>query len=140
MASSKNWVFNLYFNYRDEEGRKWAETKRDEGLAYTKKTIERMAQFSVIAKDEHMSSCLMLRGYVHLKSPCARDYVKKVLGKYSNCKMTSHNDIVNLLRFFAVDRNVTVTGELPSQNRRKKDDARWVMKMARDNTGDFLNG
>jgi hypothetical protein len=136
MALAKNWIFNLYFNYKDEEGRKWAETRRDEGLVYMKKTMERKSRFSVIAKDES-KSCLLLRGYMHLNSACKRDHVKKLLGKYSNCKMASSGDVVNLLKYFNIDKNVVVTGELPSQNQRKKDDARWVMRVVRDSTGDF---
>ena len=136
MALSKNWVFNLYFNYKDEEGRKWAETKRDESFIYMEKTMERISRFSVIAKDEN-GSCLLLRGYMHLKNPCTRGHVKKVLGKYSNCKMSALGDAVNLLKYFNVDKNVAVTGELPSQNRCKMHDARWVMRVVRDQTEDF---
>ena len=136
MTLAKNWIFNLYFNFKDEEGRKWAETKRDESLTYMKRMMDRMSRFSVIAKDEN-KSCLLLRGYMHLNNACTREYVKKVLGKYSNCKMTNYGDVINLLKYFKVDEDVAVTGELPSQNSRKKDDASWVMRVVRDESGDF---
>lgn len=136
MALTKNWIFNLYFNYKDEEGRKWAETKRGESLTYIKKTMERMSRFSVVARDEN-ESCLLLRGYMHLNNACTREYVKKVLGRYSNCKMTNYGDVVNLLKYFNIDKGATVTGELPSQNRRKKDDAGWVMRVVRCQGDDF---
>jgi len=125
MVLSKNWIFNLYFNFKDEKSRGWAERKRDDSLVYMKKTMERMARFSVIAKDEN-TTCLLLRGYTHLNNSCTREHVKKVLGKYSNCKMTNLGDVVALLKFFHIDRCITVTGELPSQNSRKRDDAGCV--------------
>jgi pyruvate dehydrogenase complex dehydrogenase (E1) component len=136
MALAKNWIFNLYFNYKDEASREWAKAKRDESLTHVKKTMERMSRFSVIAKDGN-GSCLMLRGYMHLNNPCTREYVKKVLGKYSSCSMTNSGDVVNLLKHFNVDKDMTVTGELPSQNSRKKDDANWVMKVVREHDFEF---
>lgn len=136
MVLSKNWIFNLYFNFKDEKSRGWAERKREESLIYMRKTMERMTQFSVITKDGN-TACLLLRGYMHLNNACMREHVKKVLGKYSNCKMTKMGDVVALLRFFYVDRYITLTGELPSQNSRKRDDARWVMRQTRDGSDDF---
>ena len=90
-----------------------------------------MSRFSVIAKNENKAnSCLLLlRGYINLNCACTRVHVKKLLGKYSNCKMTTHGDVVNLLKCFNVNKDVTVTGKLPSQNSRWRDDARWVMKV-----------
>ena len=102
--------------------------------------MERMAGFSVIARDGG-NMVLLLRGYMNLKSPVTRDYVKKILGKRSNCKMAAGGDVVNLLRYFNIDKGVTVTGELPCTGKRstgrKKDDANWVLKMARDLSDDF---
>lgn len=131
MTSSNNWIFILHFNYKDKKSRHQAEAKRDEGLIYMKKTMERMSCFSVIAKDEH-KSCLLLHGYMHLNNGCTRGHIKKVLGRHSNCKMTNYGDVVNLLKCFNIDKNMTVTGELPTQNSRKKDDANWVLKMGCD--------
>jgi hypothetical protein len=135
---SKNWVFNLYFNFKSAEGREQAETKRNEGLIYMKKILERMSCFSVIVRDEHESS-LLLRGYMHLNNPCTREYIKRVLGKYSNCRMTNLGDVVYLLKIFNIDKDISVTGELHS-NGRKKDDANWVLKMASDKGNDFERG
>jgi hypothetical protein len=112
MSLTKNWIFNLYFNCKDEGSRVWAETRRDECLAYMRQSMERMSRFSVIAKDE-TESCLLLRGYMNLNNPCTRAHVK--LGKRSNCKMATGGDIVNLLKYFNIDKTITVTGELPSQ-------------------------
>ena len=110
MTSAKNWIFNLYFNYKDEESRARAETRRCESLTYMKKTMERMLSFSVIAKDENKAnSCLLLGGYINLNCMGTRVHVKKLLGKYSNCKMTTHSDFVNLLKYFNGDEDVTVT-------------------------------
>ena len=104
MTLAKNWIFSLYFNYKDEESRAWAETRRCESLTYMKKTMERMSRFSVIAKDENKAnSCLLLRGYINLNCACTRVHVKKLLGKHSNCKMTAYSDVENLLKFFNVD-------------------------------------
>lgn len=91
-----------------------------------------MAKFPVVAKDENRTnSCLMLWGHMHLNNPCARVHVKKLLGKCSNCKMANCGDVVQLMIHFNVDDNATVTGELPSQNSRKKVDARWIVKAVR---------
>jgi hypothetical protein len=129
MELSKTFVFNLYFNCRDEEQRVWAETKREESLKYMRGTMERMSRFSVIAKDQK-DLVLLLRGYMHLKNPCTREYnIKRILGKYSNCKRATTGDIVNLLKYFNIDKDVTVTGELPSLNKGKRYDARWVLKI-----------
>jgi hypothetical protein len=106
-------------------------------LTYMRGTMERMSRFSVIAKDEN-KSCLLLRGYMNMNNACMRGHVKRLLGKYSNCNMATGGDIVNLLKYFNIDENnVTVTGELPSQNSRKRDDSRWVMKLAYDKGDDF---
>jgi hypothetical protein len=137
MELSKTWIFNLYFNCRDEEQRVWAEAKREATLTYMRGTMERMSRFSVIAKDRK-DSVLLLRGYMHLKNQVTRDYVKKILGKYSNCKRAGTSDVVNLLKYFNIDKEVAVTGELPSSlNKGKRDDARWILKMANDKGDDF---
>ncbi len=134
MSLSNKWVFNLYFNYKDDGGKYYAEKRREEALIYMNKTMERMACFSVIAKDEH-ERCLRLRGYLHLNNPCTRDYIKKVLGKFSNCKTACFSDVVYLLKYFNVDKDITVTGELASGP--KKDDANWVVRTSLNDADDF---
>ena len=44
--------------------------------------------------------------------------------------MSSYRDIVNLLKYFNIDRDVTVTVQLPSKNKGKKDNTKWVLKLA----------
>ena len=131
MTSAKGWIFNLYFNYKDEESRRLAEIKRDERLIYMRHTMERIARFSAIAKDEHKAnSCLILSGYMALKYPCTKAHIKKILGKYSNCTPSVYGCLVNLLKYFSIDKYLTVTGRLPSQGDCKTAlDARSVMRM-----------
>lgn len=116
MGTTKQYNFNLYFNHRgDKGGREWAERTRDGALAYLKRLFENKAKFSCIAKDENKrNSSLMLRGYVNLNSPCTQAYAKRLLGKFSSCKPSYFGDMVSLCRFVHVDRELTVTGKLPS--------------------------
>ena len=76
MILAKGWIFNLYFNYNDEETRRLAEIKRDESLIYMTHTMERVARFSAIVKDENKAnSCLILSGYMTLKNPCTKVHI-----------------------------------------------------------------
>jgi hypothetical protein len=121
--TTKQYIFSLYFNFKgkdDENGnklvreREWAEGKREDALIYLKRLFENKAQFSCTAKDEGRGgSCLMLRGYMNLNSPCTQTYARRLLGKYSSCKPSFFGDMVSLCRFIHVDRNLTVTGRLP---------------------------
>ena len=113
-----------------------AEKQRDDNLICMEKTMDRVARFSIIARDDG-ESCLQLRGYMNLNHPCTRVHLKKILGKYSNCRMTCNADVLNLLKYFNIDRNATVTGELPSTSRRKKDNAKWVLRSALDKKEEF---
>ena len=114
MGTTKQCVFNLYFNHRGDKGREWAEKTRDGALTYLKRLFENKAKFSCIAKDENRTtSCLMLRGYVNLNSPCTQAYAKRLLGKYSSCKPSYFGDMVSLCRFVHIDRDLTTTGRLP---------------------------
>ena len=72
---SKNWIFNLYFNFKDEQGKGWAEGTRKESLIYMKKTMERMVSFSVIAKNKN-KTCLLPTGYVHLNNAFTREHLR----------------------------------------------------------------
>ena len=120
MKTTKQYIFNLFFNYnfKGKDGvnleRGWAEERRDNTLVYIKRLFENKARFSCIARDENeAASFLMLRGYVNLSSPCTPMYVKRLLGKYSSCRPSYFGDMVSLCRFVHVDRNLTVTGRLP---------------------------
>lgn len=129
MGTTKQCVFNLYFNYRENKerewaektrdgvltrGREWAEEKPDQALVYLKRLFENKAQFSCIPKDENQgSNCLLLRGYVNLNSQCTQVYAKRLLGKYSSCKPSYFGDMASLCWFVHVDRDFTVTGRLP---------------------------
>ena len=75
---------------------------------------ENRSRFSVIAKDENkVNSCPLLRGYMNLKSTCTARHAKKLLGRYSNCKPSIFGDVVNLMKYFHIDKQLTVTGKLP---------------------------
>jgi hypothetical protein len=138
--TTKQYIFNLFFNFKDNENgltreREWAEGKREDALAYLKRLFENKAQFSCIAKDENRSaSCLMLRGYVNLNSPCTQAYAKQLLGRYSTCKPSFFGDMVSLCRFIHVDRDLTVTGRLPHGRKLKAfaGDPKFVIKILLD--------
>ena len=118
MEATKQYVFNLFFNYGfktkggDLATREWAEKKRGEALVYLKRLFENKAQFACVARDESGSS-LMLRGYMNLNSPCRQVYAKSLLGKYSSCKPSYFGDMVSLCRLVHVDRDLLVSGRLP---------------------------
>ena len=116
MVATKRYVFNLFFNFNEGDkarGRAWAEEKREGALIYLKRLFENKARFSCIAKDEKKDgSCLMLRGYMNLNSPCTQGYAKRLLGKYCSCKPSYFGDTVSLCRFIHIDRDLTVTGRL----------------------------
>ena len=109
--TTKQYVFNLYFNDWGG-GEEWAEKTRENSLAYLRRLFENKAKFSCIAKDRDKNT-LLLRGYVNLNSPCTQSYIKKMLGKYSNCKPSYFGDMVSLCRLAHIDRDLTTTGRLP---------------------------
>jgi hypothetical protein len=117
MTTVRQYTFSLYFNYGFKEdnklGREWAEKAREGSLAYLKRLFESKAQFSCIAKDE-AKDCLLLRGFMHLNSPCTQAYARRLLGKYSACRPSFFGDLVNLCRLIHVGRDLTVTGRLPN--------------------------
>jgi hypothetical protein len=121
MNTTKQYTFILYFNYnfKDKDsgltrGREWAEEKREGALAYLKRLFENKAQFSCIAKDENgTASCLLLRGYMNLNSPCTQAYAKGLLGKYSSCRPSYFGDMVSLCLSVHIDGDLTVIGRLP---------------------------
>ena len=96
------------------EKRRGQKKRRDDTLAHLKRLFENKAKLSCIAKDEsHKTTCLMLRGYVNLNSPCLQACAKRLLGRHSCCKPSYFGDMVSLCRFVHIDRNLTVTGRLP---------------------------
>lgn len=125
---TKNWVFNFYFYYKNES-RERAERKRCEATMHLKGMLGRKSFFGVIAKDENEEqSCLLLRGFMRLKSPCKKKYAKRMLGKYSNARPTTFGDVVHLIKYFHVDRGCDVIGQLPGPKGSGKGDVRWVLK------------
>lgn len=117
MDAAKLFTFNLFFNYEGSEGRARAEKWRGDSLIYLRKLFENKARFSVITKDENTNgnkSTLLLRGFVNLNSPCAQVHMKRLLGKHSSCKRSYFGDVVCLCRLLHIDRDLVVTGKLPS--------------------------
>lgn len=110
--TTKHYIFTIFFNYNTDRERAWAEKRREDSLVHLKGLFENKAKFSCIAKDEN-KTCLLLRGYCNLNSPCKRKYAKRLFGKYSSLKPSYFGDMVNLCRFVHVDRNLTVSGRLP---------------------------
>ena len=58
---------------------------------------------------------------------------------YSNCKPSTFGDVVHLMKYFHIDKDLTVTGKLPAQgNNGKKTmksyavDAKWIIKTLRE--------
>lgn len=146
--TTKQYIFNLFFNFKETDNgdgnglvhdRKWAEERRKSALAYLKRLFENKAQFSCTAKDERGGSCLMLRGYMNLNSPCTQTYARRLLGRFSTCKPSFFGDMVSLCRFIHVDRDLTVTGRLPygrgNSNKKLKSftgDPKFVIKILLD--------
>jgi hypothetical protein len=147
--TTKQYIFSLYFNFNGKDDgngngvirdRKWAEERRENALVYLKRLFENKAQFSCTAKDDNRGgSCLMLRGYMNLNSPCTQTYAKRLLGKFSTCKPSFFGDMVSLCRFIHVDRDLTVTGRLPhgrgNSNKKLKTftgDPKFVIKLLLD--------
>ena len=90
--------FQLYsFKSKDEEivQREWMEEKCVNTLAYLKRLFENKAQLSCTARDKNRDY-LMLRGYMNLNLPCTQAYAKRLLGKYSSCKLSYFGDMVSL--------------------------------------------
>ena len=129
-SSSKRWVFNFYFYYKNESREK-AETKRYEVVMYLRGLLEGKSDFAVIARDENKEqSCLLLRGYMRLRSPCNKPHVNKMMRKYSKARPTSFGDVFHLMRYFHMDRQCNVIGELPGTKGTGKgtNNVKWVLK------------
>jgi hypothetical protein len=121
--SSTSWHFQVYFNYKDAEGRTYAEDKRNESLVFLTETFERSSRFSVIAKTER-DGCLVLTGSVSQRNPCSHLHMKRILGKHSYCKPNVLSDVLNLMRYFNIDKDISVTGTLHRNN-----DVKFIMKV-----------
>ena len=138
MTTTKNWMINLYFHYKegDDESKEKAQMRRYESAVYLKKLFEKRSRFSVIARDENKTNkCLLLRGYVNLHNGCKFKHIKNLIGKHSNAKPAGFGDVVMLMKYWTIDKQVVVTGRLPSQgnNGSKRmqpyaTDARWILK------------
>lgn len=129
ITPTKDWHFQVFFNFSDSEGREYSEVKRNEALVYLSKTFERSARFSVIAKSEKEGSYLNLSGSVSQKNPCTHCHMKRILGKHSYCKPNALSDVANMMRYFNMDKDITVTGTLY-----RNVDPKFIMKLiASDN-------
>jgi hypothetical protein len=85
-TSNKRWIFNFYFYYKNESREK-AEVKRQEAIVYLRGLLERKSYFAVVARDENREqSCLLLRGYMRLRSPCNNLHAKGMVGRYSKVR------------------------------------------------------
>ena len=111
-AATRYYVFSMFFNY-DKRGKAMAEAVREESITYLKRLFENVARFACIAKDEtnNRSPSLMLKGYVHLNSPCTPPHMKLWLGK-GICYPSNFGDIVNLCRLVCLDKQLTTIGKL----------------------------
>ena len=104
---TRHFNFVLYFNGTN------AEEKRNESLIYLKKLFECKATFACIARDKDKDEkTLTLRGFVGLKSPCTREWLKKLLGKRSCCYPSSFGEVVSLCLLIFVDRELTLVGRM----------------------------
>ena len=118
MSSTKRWIWNRYFHYKsgDQESRDKAEAICYQTAGCLAKLLEGKSRLSIIAKGENkVNSYLMLRGFCNLNSTCAKQHVKKLIGKYSNCKPAVFSDVIMLMKYFFLDRHLMVTGRIPSQ-------------------------
>ena len=111
MEQTKSWNFILFFNYKDAEGKIRAEEWRNDSSVYLREVFERVARFSAFAKEESGTS-LRLRGFVSMKNGCTQSHVKRILGKYSHCKLAAFEDVINMIQCFNIDRETTLTGKL----------------------------
>lgn len=130
MASiTRHFNFVLYFN-----GTR-AEEKRNESLIYLKKLFECKATFACIARDEDKDGkTLTLRGYVSLKSPCTREWLKKLLGKRSCCYPSCFGEVVSLCLLIFVDRELTLVGRMHTNGANPHDkpfagDPKFIVKI-----------
>ena len=130
-SSTKRWIFNFYFFYYKNESREKAEAKRYETAVYLRGLLEGRSHFAIIARDENKEqSCLLLRGYMRLKSPCNKPHVRGMMGSYSKVRPTTFGDVFHLMRYFHADRQCNVIGKLPGVKGTGKgtNDVKWVLK------------
>lgn len=88
--------------------------------------FENKARFAIVAKDRLNGSCLLLRGYINLKSPCVSPHLKGMLGKYSTCRPSYFGDMVNLCRLLHIDKGLTTIGRLKREQLVDADPAQIV--------------
>ena len=111
-TATKHYVFSVFFNYNRQE-KAQSESKREESLTYMTRLFERVAKIACIAKDENKNKpCLMLRGYVNLKSPCTQPHIRRWLGKYCTCYPSNFGDTMNLCRLVCIDKQLVTVGRL----------------------------
>lgn len=77
-VTAKQCTFYLFFNYGNGGWmREHAAKRRNDALVCLKALFENKAKFSCTAKDEGKTgSCLLLRGYMNLNSPCSKAHAK----------------------------------------------------------------
>ena len=112
-AATKHYVSSLFFNYNRRGEKTKAESTREESLTYLTRLFEKVARFACIAKDENRHKpCLILKGYVSLKSPCTQHHIRRWLGKCSVCYPSNFGDTMNLCRLVCVDKQLVTVGRL----------------------------
>ena len=131
---TRYYVFSMFFNY-DRRGKVAAEALREESITYLKRLFENVAQFACVAKDDNASKpSLILKGYVHLNSPCTPPHMKRWLGK-GVCYPSNFGDVVNLCRLVCVDKQLTTVGKLSNagnSNAKFTTDPEFVVKLLVD--------
>ena len=129
MSQTKNWNFTLFFNYKDEQGKRRAEEWRNDSSIYLREVFGRVARFSTVAKEKSTTS-LRLRGFVSMKNACTQPHVKKILGKFSHCHPAPFGDVINLIQCFNIDKQTVLTGKLATNDV----DVKFVMRVMREKT------
>lgn len=142
MTQTKRWIWNRYFHFKkdDQESRDKAEVLRYQIAENLMKTLESKSRLSIIAKDKNeANSYLTLRGFVNFNNSMNRERVKRMIGRYSNCKPAVFGDTIMLTKYFVIDKHLSVGGVLPSQgNNGSKTmkayatDAKWLVKVLLD--------
>lgn len=127
-SAVRDWSFQVFFNFTDDVGKDYSGVKRNDMLIFLKNAFERSARFSVIAKSGKEGSYLLLSGFVSQRNPCTLHHMKRILGRCSTCKPNGLGDVINLVRYFNIDKDVTVTGTIASRST----DAKWLMKVIGD--------
>jgi hypothetical protein len=94
-----------------------------------------VARFACISKVVNWDKpCLMLKGYVSLKSPCGLPHIRRWLGKCCICYPSSFGDAINLGRLVCVDKQLVTVGHLSRAGNSKTftKDPKFIIKLLVD--------